>query len=583
MIKLFKSFTKKEIAILLFIILLVVGQVYFDLTIPDYMKEITTLIQGNGEISEVVIAGAKMLGLAFGSLILSIVVAILAAKIASNFSFLTRSRVYKKVMGFSQEDIQNFSTPSLITRTTNDITQVQTLIVMGAQMIIKAPLTAVWAILKISNSDISFTISTIIAISILVVTIVTLLLLAIPKFKKVQTLTDNVNKVVKQKLDGLNVVRAYNAEDYEEEKFDKVNTEITNNNLFIGRVTSFFMPILQGISSGLTLMIYLLGASLISNAGIFEKGDLFADTMVFTSYAMQIVMSFIMLCFVFMMYPRASVSAKRLNEILDFNSMIKEGNVTEGNGELVGDIEFRNVSFKYPGSEEYVLEDITFTAKKGEVVAFIGATGAGKSSVVNLIPRFYDVSSGEVLVNGVNVKDYNKKTLNSLIGYVSQKATLFSGTVNSNVNFGDNNSNEDNIKDAVSIAQAKDFVENLDEGYESHIAQGGTNLSGGQKQRVSISRAINRNSEILIFDDSFSALDYKTDRKLRDTLNERCSNVTRLIIGQRVGTIKDADKIIVLEDGKIAGIGKHKDLLNNCSVYKEIALSQLSEEELAND
>ncbi len=585
MIKLFKNLSKKEYILFAIVVTLVIGQVYLDLTLPDYMSEITSLITSSGEMSDVLLAGAKMLGCAFGSLVLAIGVGFCAAKIAANFSFITREKVFKKVMSFSMEEVNGFSTSSLITRTTNDITQVQMLIVMGAQMFIKAPLTAVWAILKISNSDMSFTLATIIAVIVLIVVVGGLLAITIPKFTKVQKLTDNVNKVAKQKLDGLNVVRAYNAEEYEDNKFTKVNEEITSNNLFIGRTTTFFMPVLQSVMNGLNLTIYLLGAALINSAVGMDKIDIFSNMIVFSSYAMLIIMSFIMLCFVFMIYPRARVSAKRLNEVLDTKISVVEGNQTHGLDNLVGEIEFKNVSFKYPGAEEYVLEDISFTAKNGEVVAFIGATGSGKSTVVNLIPRFYDVTSGEILINGINVKEYTKKSLNSLVGYVSQKAVLFSGSVRSNVAFGDNpnnNSNDDNLTKSVEIAQAKDFVENLDEKYESRIAQGGSNLSGGQKQRISISRAINRNSEILIFDDSFSALDYKTDRTLRDTLHKECANSTRLIIGQRVGTIKDANKIIVLEDGKIVGMGKHKELLTTCSVYKEIALSQLSEEELNN-
>lgn len=585
MIKLFKNLGKKEFSILAFVVSLIVCQVYLDLTLPDYMSEITTLIQSSGEMSNVLIAGGKMISCAVGSMVLSVIVAISSARVAANFSYITRDKVFKKVMSFSPEEVNGFSTSSLITRTTNDITQVQLLIVMGAQMLIKAPITAVWAIAKISsNADVSFTLATVSSVAILVVIIGLLLALAIPRFKKVQKLTDNVNKVAKQKLDGLSVVRAYNAEDYEEKKFRKVNNEITQNNLFIGRTTSFFMPFIQAIMNGLNLTIYLLGAALISSAEIVDKADIFSNMIVFSSYAMQIIMAFIMLCFVFMLYPRASVSAGRINEILDTNLSITEGKETKGLDGLIGEIEFKNVSFKYPGAEEYVLENLNFTAKNGEVVAFIGSTGAGKSSVVNLIPRFYDVTDGEVLVNGINVKEYTKNSLSSLIGYVSQKAVLFSGSVRSNVAFGDNpnNENDDNLQKAVEIAQAKDFVENLDEKYESRIAQGGSNLSGGQKQRVSISRAINRNAQILIFDDSFSALDYKTDKKLRDTLNKECGNTTRLIIGQRVGTIKDADKIIVLDDGKIVGMGSHKELLNECSVYKEIALSQLSEEELNN-
>lgn len=584
MIKLFKNLKSSDFVLMVIIFMLIACQVYLDLALPDYMAEITKLVQSeDSAMGDIYSAGGKMLGCAFGSLAISIVVAVCAAKIAANFSFITREKVFGKVMDFSMKEVNSFSIASLITRTTNDITQIQMFIVMGMQMVIKAPLTAIWAIVKISTNNMSFTVATGIAIVILVSIVGTCLSLAVPRFKLLQTLTDNVNKVTKARLDGLAVVRAYNAEDYEDDKFEVVNEDITSTNLFVGRTMSFLMPSIQSISSGLTLSIYLLGASLINEAMLMDKMTIFSDMVVFSSYAILIIMSFIMLCMVFMIYPRASVAAKRIGEVLDSKPTIQEGTIEKGLSGQKGTVEFRNVSFKYPDADDYVLKDITFTANQGEVVAFIGSTGCGKSTVLNLLPRFYDVTKGEILVNGVNVKEYRKTSLNTLIGYVSQRAMLFAGTVKSNVVFGDNASYENekgHLERSLDIAQAQEFVHSLKEGEEAPVAQGGGNFSGGQKQRLSIARAIYRNPEIYIFDDSFSALDYKTDRTLRDTLHVECKNSTRLIIGQRIGTIKDADKIIVIEKGRIVGIGKHFDLLETCEEYKQIALSQLSEEEL---
>ncbi|MFI3175568.1 MAG: ABC transporter ATP-binding protein [Bacillota bacterium] len=584
MFKLFRVLSPKEYILAVMVVLLICCQVFLDLSLPDYMSEITMLVQTEGSaLAEIYTAGGKMLVCAFGSLICTVLAAGIAAKIASQFSFITRSKVFEKVMAFSMNEVNTFSISSLITRTTNDITQVQMLIIIGMQMLVKAPLTAIWAIYKISNKNMTFTIATCIGIAILVTIVARCLSIAMPKFKIMQTLTDNINKVSKERLDGLDVVRAYNAEAYEAEKFEACNEELTSTNRFIGKTMAFLMPSIQTISNGLILAIYILGASLINEAVGMDKMTLFSDMIVFSSYAMLIIMAFVMLCMVFMMIPRATVSAKRINEVLDTKESIVEGEQTDGVSGKTGEIEFKNVDFKYPNGEDYVLHDISFTAKKGEVIAFIGSTGCGKTTLINLVARFYDVTSGEILVNGVNVKEYKKSALTNIIGYVSQKATLFTGTIKSNIIFGDNMkmAMDNGLSMAMDTSQATEFVSNLDNKEEAHVAQGGGNLSGGQKQRVSIARAIYKRPEILIFDDSFSALDYKTDRKLRDELHKTCGDATRLIVGQRIGTIKDADKIIVLDDGKIAGMGKHQELLVNCEVYKQIALSQLSEEELA--
>jgi ATP-binding cassette subfamily B protein len=482
------------------------------------------------------------------------------------------------------EEIGHFSTASLITRTTNDVMQVQMLIVMGLQLMLKAPLMAVCAICKIAGKAWQWTFSTAIAVGILLCVVTVCVVVAMPKFKKMQQLTDNLNRVTRENLTGLNVVRAYNAEAYQKNKFEKANQELTSTNLFAQRTMSFMLPSIQMIMSGLTLAIYWLGAVLINHAEMTDKITLFSDMMVFSQYAIQVVMSFMLLVMIFMILPRASVSANRINEVLDTQPTICDGLLTDGEDEKNGEIEFKNVSFRYPDAKEYVLHNISFTAKKGETVAFIGATGCGKSTVVNLIPRFYDVTEGEVLVDGANVKKYTQKALRNKIGYVSQKATLFSGSIRSNIAFGDNGKNapdEKTVKDAVATAQATEFVEKMENTYDGYIAQGGANLSGGQKQRISIARAIARKPEILIFDDSFSALDYKTDRILRKELDAKCKNTTRMIVAQRIGTIRDADKIIVLDEGKIVGMGKHEDLMETCDVYRQIALSQLSKEELA--
>ncbi len=584
MINLLRSMRLKDRALILVVVALVSLQTYLDLKLPDYMAEITMLVQSEGSVmSDIYSAGLKMMFCAIGGFILAIFIITMASKIASNFSYQTRTRMFEKVMSFSMKEVNSFSISSLITRTTNDITQVQLLIVMGTQMLIKAPITAIMAIIKIYNKNLTWTGVTAVAVVVLIIIVSICLSLAIPRFKRIQGLTDNINKVSKETLDGLNVVRAYNAEDYQGAKFEDANQEMLDTNLFAARTMSFLMPSIQMVSSGLLLGIYFAGAIMINDAIGMDKLTLFSDMVVFSSYATQIIFAFMMLIMVFMMMPRAAVSAVRINEVLSTPNTIIPGTVTSG--ATVGQVEFRNVNFKYPGAESYVLKDINFTAQKGETIAFIGSTGCGKTSLINLIPRFYDVSDGEVLVNGVNVKDYSKNALNKMIGYVSQRSILFTGTIKSNITFGDNSSvstNDADLSAAVEVSQAADFVDKQEQKYESYVAQGGRNFSGGQKQRISIARAIFRKPDIFIFDDSFSALDYKTDRVLRETLNKRCGDSTMLIVGQRIGTIKNADKIVVLEDGQIVGQGTHSELLANCETYKQIALSQLSEEELKN-
>lgn len=585
MLKILKKFTIKEWLLSLMAVLSIVAQIWLDLTMPDYMNEITKLIQTEGSaMSDILIAGGKMLLCALGSLAAAVLTALIASRIASNFSANLRSLLFNKVQSFSMAEIGKFSTASLITRSTNDVTQVQMFIVMGLQVIIKAPITAIWAIFKIEDKSWQWTLSTGVAVVLLLIVVITCVLISMPKFKMMQKLTDDLNRVTRENLTGLSVVRAYNAEEYQENKFDAANTALTDTSLFAHRVMAFMMPGIQLINSGLSLAIYWIGAILINSAGILDKVNLFSDMVVFSSYAMQVVMSFMMIVMISVMIPRASVAAKRINEVLDTELSLRDGERVDGEIGKNGEVEFKNVSFRYPDSDEYVLSGISFTAHKGETVAFIGATGSGKSTVINLVPRFYDVSEGEVLVDGINVKEYNQQKLRDKIGYVSQKAILFSGDIKSNVAFGDNGKDkiaDSDIIDSVYTAQANDFVEKMDNGYDSYVAQGGSNLSGGQKQRISIARAIARHPEIFIFDDSFSALDYKTDKKLRSALAKDCKNATKLIVAQRIGTIRDADKIIVLEDGKMAGIGTHEELMNNCETYKQIALSQLSKEELA--
>ncbi|MDO4924530.1 MAG: ABC transporter ATP-binding protein [Turicibacter sp.] len=585
MIQLFKKLKAIEWALFGVSLIFIITQVWLDLKLPDYMSEITQLVQTPGsEMNEILVAGGWMLLCAFGSLATSMIVAAISAKIASNLSARLRLTLFDKVQSFSMEEINNFSTPSLVTRSTNDVNQVQMFIVMGLQMLIKAPILAGWALMKIMDKSWQWTLSTGVAVLVLLVIVGICILIALPRFKRIQKLTDNLNRIARENITGLRVVRAYNAEGYQEGKFENANTELTSTNLVTNSVLAFLMPSISLIMSGLSLAIYWVGAIIINQADLPSKMTLFSDMIVFSSYALQVVMAFMMLIMIFMLLPRATVSAKRINEVLNTKLTIQNGTIEASPAGVSGEIEFKNVSFKYADADDYVIENISFKANRGETIAFIGSTGCGKSTLVNLVPRFYDVSEGEILVNGVNVKEYDQKVLRNKVGYVSQKAVLFGGTVQSNVSFGDNgkvSADIHQVMDAVNIAQATDFVEKMDGSYEAHIAQGGTNLSGGQKQRLSIARAIARRPEILIFDDSFSALDYKTDRRLRSVLKKETLGTTLLIVAQRIGTIKDADKIIVLDEGRIVGMGSHEQLMQTCDVYQEIAYSQLSKEELA--
>lgn len=585
MIKLLKKLTKKDMALAGLAFLLILAQVYLNLTMPDYMSDMTVLVQTEGSaMADILAAGGKMLLCAVGSLLTAACIAVCAAKISANFSANLRGQVFNRVQSFSMEEIGRFSTSSLITRSTNDITQVQMVLVLGLEVFLKAPVTAVWAICKIAGKSWQWTATTGIAVIILLCIVGTCVMVAMPKFRKLQILTDNINRVTRENLTGLRVVRAYNAEDYQETKFEKANDELKRTQLFANRTMTILMPGIMLVMNGLTLAVYWVGAYLINDAGMQDKLTLFSDMIVFSQYAMQVVMAFMMLVMIFVLVPRASVAAKRINEVLDTEPAIEDGAKTEAKTGMTGEVEFRHVSFKYPDAEKNVLEDITFTAHKGDTVAFIGSTGCGKSTVINLIPRFYDATEGEVLVDGMNVKEYTQEALRNRIGYVSQKAILFSGTVAGNVAYGENGgkpADREDIIDAVHTAQADEFVEKLPDTYDGFVAQGGSNLSGGQKQRLSIARAICRHPEIMIFDDSFSALDYKTDRILRKALDEKCGDTTRLIVAQRIGTIRDADKIIVLDEGRIAGMGTHDELMKNCEVYRQIAFSQLSKEELA--
>ena len=585
MLKLLGKFTKKEWLLAALSVAFVVVQVWLSLTMPDYMREITMLIQTPGsEMPEILSAGGMMLACALGSLAASVVTAVCAARIGTSFSANVRRLLFAKVQAFSMEEIGHFSTASLITRSTNDVTQVQMLIVLGLQMLIMAPIMAVWAICKIADKQWEWTMSTAAAVGVLLIVVLVALVLALPKFRKLQQLTDDLNRVTRENLTGLRVVRAYNAEDYQEHKFDLANDNLTRTQLFAQRTLAFLMPSIQLIMSGLSLAIYWIGAVLIDAANMVGKVSLFSDMMVFSQYAIQVVMSFMMLVMIFMLLPRAQVAAKRINEVLATEPAIHDGTRTEGADGHAGEVVFKNVSFRYPDAEDSVIENISFTAKRGETIAFIGATGCGKSTVVNLIPRFYDASEGEVLVDGVNVREYTQQALRDKIGYVSQKAILFAGSVRDNINFGDNGCGPisgEMVKQAIATAQATEFIEQMEDGYDGRVSQGGDNFSGGQKQRLSIARAVARQPEIFIFDDSFSALDYKTDRTLRATLDRECGDATRFIVAQRIGTIRDADKIIVLDKGRIAGMGTHDELIKTCEVYQQIALSQLSKEELA--
>ena len=583
MLKLLKNFTKKEWLCVLISFILIFSQVWLELKMPDYMSEITVLVQTEGSsMSDIIRNGMYMLACAFGSLLSSIIVGYIIANISATFSLKTRKKLFDKVENLSMQEVKQFSTSSLITRTTNDITQIEMIIGMGLQLLIKAPITAIWAITKILNKNWEWSLITVIAVLILLTTIAILTIIVMPKFKVVQKLTDNLNGVTRENLNGIRVVRAFNAEDYQENKFNEVNNKLTKQQLFNQKTFAIMSPIMYLVMYMLTLSIYFVGAYLIKDALMVDKLSLFGDMVVFSSYAMQVIMSFLMLAMIFMMLPRAQVSSKRINEVMDKEINIEDGKVTKG--KEIGTVEFKNVSFKYPDAEECIINNISFKANKGETLAFIGSTGSGKSTLINLVPRFYDVTEGEVLVDGINVKDYKLESLYNKLGYVPQKAVMFNGTVSSNVSYGKGSKKvtTDKIKEAIKVAQGKEFVEKLDKKYDSHIAQGGTNVSGGQKQRLAIARAIARDPEIYIFDDSFSALDYKTDAILRKELKKYTKDATSLIVAQRIGTIMNADKIIVLDNGNCVGMGTHEELLKNCEVYKQIALSQLSKEELEN-
>ncbi len=584
MFKLFRYLGKREWAMAGCALLFILGQVWLDLRLPEYMSEITVLVQTEGSaMGDILHAGGLMLLCALGSMVLAIATGFLTAVVSASLTRNLQSALYHKVLSFGSEEMGRFSTASLITRTTNDVTQVQMVLSMGLQMLVKAPVTAVLAILKIQEKGSpQWTLLTASAVILLLVVLGLQMVYVLPKFKKVQKLTDNLNRIMRENLTGLRVVRAYNAENYQEGKFTGANDALTDNNLKAGRATSLMGPFMSLVMNGVSLGIYWIGAYIIEAAGMGDKLTIFSNMVVFSSYAMQVIMSFLMLSIIFVMYPRAQVSAQRIREVLDTAPTMQNGTEARGDG-TEGEVVFDHVSFRYPGGDGYVLEDISFTAHKGETVAFIGATGSGKSSLVNLIPRLYDVSEGSVKVDGVDVRDYDREALRNKLGYVSQKAVLFAGDIRGNITLGENGKGpEDNetVDKALSIAQASEFVGNLLDGVNAPVAQGGANFSGGQKQRLSIARAVARKPEIYIFDDSFSALDYKTDRVLRERLKTETAGVTTLIVAQRIGTIMDADRIVVLDDGKAVGIGRHKELLKTCPVYQEIAASQLSKEEL---
>lgn len=586
MLKIFKYLRKQEWMFVAFALVFIVVQVFFDLKLPDYMAEVTALVQTEGAaLTDILTEGAKMLGCALGSLVATVFTGFFIARISASLSWTLRRHIFYKTMSFSMTEMQSFSTASLITRSTNDITQVQFFIVMGLQAIIKSPITAIWAVVKISDKAWQWSAVTAGAVVILLVMLTILISLAIPKFRRIQALTDDLNRVTREHLTGLRVVRAYNAEKFEEAKFEEANRNLTRNNLFANNVMAFMMPGMTLIMSGLTLAIYWVGTYLIDAAQMTDKVDVFSNMVVFSSYAIQVVMAFMMLTVSFVLFPRASVAARRINEVLETEPTIKDGQVDDSELFEQGEIEFRHVSFTYPNAKEPVLYDISFTASCGQTVALIGATGSGKSSILNLIPRFYDATEGEILVNGVNVKDYKLASLRNKIGYVPQKSVLFKGTVATNVAFGENGKSEpdaDWLQESLEIAQASEFVEQMEGGIDAEIVQMGTNVSGGQKQRLSIARAICRRPEIYLFDDSFSALDFKTDKLVRTALRKETAGTTTLVVGQRIGTVMDADKIIVLDEGRIVGQGTHTQLLQTCQVYQEIAQSQLTEEELAN-
>lgn len=583
MFRIFRNFRAKDLVFLFCGILLVAGQVGLELKMPDYMSAITRLVQTEGsDMNEILKNGGWMLLCALGSFIATVGAGFCFATASARLSMNTRKKLFDKVESLSMHEVKKFSTSSLITRSTNDITQIQMFVAMGAQMLVRAPMTAAWAIIKISNKSWQWSSATAIAVVFLLSTMFIIMSLVIPRFKKVQKLTDRINGITRENLTGIRVVRAFNAEKYQEKKFNKTNDELTKTQLFNERILSIMSPTMYFVMNGLTVVIYVIGSYLIADASAMDKLTIFSDMVVFSTYAMHVIMSFLMVAITLMILPRAQVSANRINEVLKTKISIKDGTFDDETAER-GTVEFRNVSFKYPDAEDYLLRDISFRAEKGETVAFIGSTGSGKSTLINLVPRFYDATDGEVFVDGVNVRDYKQKALRNRIGYVPQKAVMFNGTVSTNVAYGDNGrgkKSKKTIKQAIKIAQAKSFVEKMEKDYNAHIAQGGTNVSGGQKQRLAIARAIARDPEIYIFDDSFSALDYKTDAALRRDLKKYTGDATNLIVAQRIGTIMHADKIIVLDEGKCVGMGTHKELMKNCEVYQQIALSQLTKEEL---
>ncbi|MBW3092108.1 ABC transporter ATP-binding protein [Bifidobacterium sp. 82T10] len=626
MLRIMKYLSKAEIGQMLIALVTIVGQIWFDLELPDYMSDITTLVETPGsEMRDIWIAGGKMLLVSLGSVACAVVTGYIAARVASSFGQRLRSLEFRKVESFGPAEMSRFSTASLITRSTNDITQIQMFITMGLQMIVKSPIMAVWAIMKIAGDGFEWTLATAIAVVILLVAIVVLMALVMPKFKAMQQLTDNINLVARENLTGLRVVRAYNAEDYQEAKFTKANKDLTDTQLFTNRAMAVMMPLMNTVMNGLMLAVYWIGSSLIDAAALTDKLTVFSNMVVFSSYSVQVIMSFLMMSMVFVLWPRADVSAQRVLEVLDTDPLVTNGRDTAADvarigGNQTGTVEFRDVSFTYPDSREPILEHVSFEAKHGQTVAFIGATGSGKTSLINLVPRLYDVSAGQVLVDGVDVRDWNLTALRDRIGYVPQKSVLFKGTVTSNVSYGDRpgKSGADDasvaladtstaagrrreaaqlaadaahdgkltdderrrVREAADVAQATEFVERMDDGFDSAIAQGGSNVSGGQKQRLSIARAVYRNPEILIFDDSFSALDFATDRNVRDALAAHAKDATKLIVAQRIGTIMNADRIVVLDDGRVVGQGTHRELLDTCDVYRQIAESQLSKTEL---
>lgn len=582
MFKLFKYLKVKDYIMIAVSLLLIVAQVFLDLELPNIMGEITKKVTMGTSVNEVWASGLKMLGFAVLSAVLSVIVGFFASKIASNFSYSVRQKEFEKISSFSMNEMKKFSVPSLITRTTNDITQIQMLISMGLQVMIKAPVLAIVALIKILGKSWELSTVLFVALLILVVSIVAIILVVLPKFKKAQKLVDNINKVSEENLQGVKVVRAFNAESYEKDKFENANDDLTKNNLFTSKWLSVLFPILNTVMSGVSLAIYYVGCLLINKADILARPDLLQQVTEFSSYGLYVVMGFVMLSMIFMILPRAQVSAKRINEVLSQDVLVKQGDNDFNDVQEKGLVELKNVSFKYPDGEDYVLENISFKLNKGETLGIVGSSGSGKTSLVNLISRIYDASSGEVLIDNQNIKDYTFDSLYNKVGYIPQQAVLFSSSVSENVAFGDTKDgvSKQDILDAVELSQAKDFVENMDGQYDAKISQGGINVSGGQKQRLSIARTIARKPEILIFDDSFSALDYKTDKKLRQEISQKLNDTTCIIVASRVGTIKDADKILVLDDGKMVGLGTHKQLLENCKVYEEIVLSQLSKQEI---